>query len=326
MVKRTEFICVGCWGTFEPHGNAEGDVICPHCGARQEVPDEPIDMDPEEFVDLEALPDVAQDLPADVDADEPVAPDDEDFNAVVEIDLDDLDDDEFAGAEYDAAEAESTDAAPDLGPRAGEDVADDYDAQGDEEGSPSRHWYLRTNRGAVYAFLTAELLVRWARRLSRKPASLLVSTDEAEWQPLPLFVSTLAEAGGLPEDLSEVVDALAGEGPGAVSDAELEKSLLAEAASYGDEQEGEEGVAPRPEAADGEAWPGGTAPASERPPTPTPVVEASAQRVGDFTFKVLEVTESAGGRYVILLLAGLVLGAGGALALAWLGVLPPFPL
>jgi len=261
---------------------------------------------------------------------------DEDFDAVVEIDLDDLDDEEFAQAEPPEqhgpsdleramAEAEASVEAP----AAGDEL------QGKEEDAgagflPSRHWYLRTDRGTIYAFLTAELLVRWARRLSRKPAALAVSTDEEAWQPLPVFIETLAQAGSLPEDLHVDVEALAADGGSIVSDADLEASLRAEAATYDAEPAaGEKAPAAAHTGKTGpQSWPvdakSAAASATERA-TPTPAVEASAQRVGDFTFKVSEVTESAGGRYFLLLLVGLLLGAGGALLLSWLGMLPPFP-
>lgn len=117
---------MSCWGTFAPEPNADGEVVCPHCGAAQEMQDEPIDLDPEEFIDIgdaldealnvdapvalapepeaaagstvtaDAPPPIPMGPPSPGTLDEPPIADvaDEDFDAVIEIDLDEIEADE----------------------------------------------------------------------------------------------------------------------------------------------------------------------------------------------------------------------------------------
>jgi len=297
--KKTEFICMGCWGTFSPQGTTEGGVICPHCGARQELQHEPIDLDPEEFVDLG--PELAGAPAPEAGAPETTAtagaaPSDDDFDAVIEIDLDEIDsNEEFADAgQY----TEPIPAASEPGEQAPENAASE------EEPVPLSHYHLRTERGHVYTFLSPEAVVQWARRLSQSPKLLQVSLDGADWSAYLPFVSRLVATGHLDDE--EFRDLSADEEP--ITDDALAKDL-------DDEKHAFEAGAAGPQAAVVNA---------EAPPAPK--IEATPARgVGDFTFKIVERVETPVLRYALMLGIGAVLGAGLVTTLALLGVLPSSP-
>jgi DNA-directed RNA polymerase subunit RPC12/RpoP len=303
--KKTEFICMGCWGTFTPQPDADGDVICPHCGARQELKHEPIDLDPDEFVELgpEAAvsatgPDVADDGG---DARAKDATSDDDFDAVIEIDLDEIDaNDDFVDvSQYTEPIPEADAPAEDLEPS----PASQPEAA--EAGAPLSLYFIRTEFGHVYTFLSPEALAVWARRLKQAQKSLQISLDGVDWEAFLPFFKRLADTGQLPEieggrdDLREEAD---------VSDEDLARSLDEEKHDFAvngplppqDAPKGVEGAAKTVDA-------------------------GPARGVGDFTFKLHERVETPLGRYALMLGVGVVLGAGIVTILALLGVLPPTP-
>ena len=300
--KKTEFICMGCWGTFSPQANTEGDVICPHCGARQELKHEPIDLDPEEFVDLG--PELTG--PASTEAGAPTtatasAAGDDDFDAVIEIDLDEID----ANEEFGDSAGQYTEPIPEPQPRAPEPEVDSrLRPEPIAEPVPQSHFHLRTERGHVYTFTTPDALVAWARRLTQSQKALQVSLDGVDWSAFLPFVSRLAATGQLATE------------PGTdVSDDELARSLDEERHEF------EVGAPPTaPGAAD--AAPAATAPT---PPAAKVPEAAPARGVGDFTFKTDERVDKPTLRYLLMLGVGVALGAGLVTALALLGILPPPP-
>jgi DNA-directed RNA polymerase subunit RPC12/RpoP len=298
--KKTEFICMGCWGTFSPQANTEGDVICPHCGARQELKHEPIDLDPEEFVDLG--PELSG--PASTEADAPTAATvsaagDDDFDAVIEIDLDEID----ANDEFGDAAGQYTEPIPEPQPRAVEPVVDSRPRpEPVAEAAPQSHFHLRTERGHVYTFLSPEALVLWARRLTQSQKALQISLDGDEWSAFVPFLSRLAATGQLDA-------ATLGEVPtdADVSDDDLARSL--------DEEKHEFEVK-------------GPLPTTGQPVKPEAQKAADvapARGVNDFTFKVVERAEKPALRYAILFSVGLALGVVTVTALTLLGLMPRPP-
>ena len=298
--KKTEFICMGCWGTFSPQANTEGDVICPHCGARQELKHEPIDLDPEEFVDLG--PELTG--PASTDAGAPTtatasAAGDDDFDAVIEIDLDEID----ANEEFGDSAGQYTEPIPEPQPRAPEPEVDSrLRPEPIAEPVPQSHFHLRTERGHVYTFLSPEALVLWARRLTQSQKALQISLDGDEWSAFVPFLSRLAATGQL--DAATLGDVPT---EGEVSDDDLTRSL--------DEEKHEfEVKGPLP-----------TSGQAGKPEPQKPAETAPARGVNDFTFKVDERAEKPALRYAILFSVGLAVGVVAVTALTLLGLMPRPP-
>ena len=298
--KKTEFICMGCWGTFSPQANTEGDVICPHCGARQELKHEPIDLDPEEFVDLG--PELTG--PASTDAGAPTtatasAAGDDDFDAVIEIDLDEID----ANEEFGDSAGQYTEPIPEPQPRAPEPEVDSrLRPEPIAEPVPQSHFHLRTERGHVYTFLSPEALVLWARRLTQSQKALQISLDGDEWSAFVPFLSRLAATGQL--DAATLGDV---QTEGEVSDDDLTRSL--------DEEKHEfEVKGPLP-----------TSGQAGKPEPQKPAETAPARGVNDFTFKVDERAEKPALRYAILFSVGLAVGVVAVTALTLLGLMPRPP-
>ncbi len=326
--KKTEFICMGCWGTFSPQPDAQGDVICPHCGARQDLQHEPIDLDPDEFVDLG--PELAGRVAAAASGSDPapgddrgnVASDDDDFDAVIEIDLDEIDNNDQVGepsaftepipAQHVEAPAEPARAARSAEPR-----------PITEQAVSTSHFHLRTERGHTYVFLSPEALILWARRLKQSQKALQMSVDGVEWQPFLPFLARLAATGQISPEIEGEIGGLPREGED-VSDEALAESLDAERHEF-------EVNAPLPAAEGGPAAPPGdkTERRSGKSVLQKPEAPAAdagpARGVGDFTFKVDERGERPGLRYALMLGAGVVAGAGVATVLALLGLLPAAP-
>ncbi len=298
--KKTEFICMGCWGTFSPQANTEGDVICPHCGARQELKHEPIDLDPEEFVDLG--PELTG--PASTEAGAPTtatasAAGDDDFDAVIEIDLDEID----ANEEFGDSAGQYTEPIPEPQPRAPEPEVDSrLRPEPIAEPVPQSHFHLRTERGHVYTFLSPEALVLWARRLTQSQKALQISLDGDEWSAFVPFLSRLAATGQL--DAATLGDVPT---EGEVSDDDLTRSL--------DEEKHEfEVKGPLP-----------TSGQAGKPEPQKPAETAPARGVNDFTFKVDERAEKPALRYAILFSVGLAVGVVAVTALTLLGLMPRPP-
>lgn len=331
--KKTEFICMGCWGTFSPPPDAQGDVICPHCGARQDLQHEPIDLDPDEFVDLGPelagrVAAAASDSSTGDSVAEPggqgsgVAPEDDDFDAVIEIDLDEIDNNEESGEPSPFTEpipSEHVEAQAEPKPAREARAAEPHPSAGPSV--PRSHFHLRTERGHTYVFLSPESLVLWARSLRQSQKALQISIDGVEWQPFLAFLTRLAATGQISAEIEDELGGLQRGGDG-VSDETLTESLDAERHEF-------EVNAPVP------ASGGGPAPAGDKSERrggksvlqkpEAPVDAGPARGVGDFTFKVDERGERPGLRYAVMLGVGVAAGAGVATALALLGLLPTAP-
>jgi DNA-directed RNA polymerase subunit RPC12/RpoP len=333
--KKTEFICMGCWGTFSPQPDAQGDVICPHCGARQDLQHEPIDLDPDEFVDLGPelagrVAAAASDSSTGDSVAEPggqgsgVAPEDDDFDAVIEIDLDEIDNNEESGEPSPFTEpipSEHVEAPAEPAPvREARPVEPRPSA---ESAAPTSHFHLRTERGHTYVFLAPEALILWARRLKQSQKALLISLDGVEWQPFLPFLTRLAATGQISPEVEGALGDLQRGGLD-VSDEALAESLDAERHEF-------EVNAPVPAAEGGPATsPGDKAERRSgksilQKPEALAVEAGPVRGVGDFTFKVDERGERTGLRYAVMLGVGVAAGAGVATALALLGLLPAVP-
>lgn len=319
--KKTEFICMGCWGTFSPQPNTEGDVTCPHCGARQDLKHEPIDLDPEEFVDLG--PELAAGAAAattgpTAEGGRPARADDDDFDAVIEIDLDEIDANEAF-----VDNGQFTEPLPEPEPSA-TDVADTATSARPapvEHATPQSHFYLRTERSHVYAFVSPDALVLWARRLRQSQKALQISLDGVDWQPFLPFLTRLAATGQISPEIQAELGEIERHGTD-VSDDDLARSLAEEQQQFEVSAPLPAGEgAPAPAAARG----GRGAKGAEKNPAPPPADTGPARGVGDFTFKFDERVEKPGLRYAIMLGVGAALGAGVVTVLALLGVLPPPP-
>jgi len=318
--KKTEFICMGCWGTFSPQPNVEGDVTCPHCGARQDLKHEPIDLDPEEFVDLgpelASRTDTTSDGGTAADA-RSATSDDDDFDAVIEIDLDEID----ANQTFD--EGRFTEPLPEPEPvpeaattSAAAERSRDERPEPVERPAPQNHLYLRTERGHVYVFVSPDALILWARRLRQSQKALQISLDGVDWQAFLPFLTRLAATGQISPEVESEIGAIE-PSTDAVSDDDLARSLA-------EEQHDFEVNAPLPptDAVPVAATKGGKG--AEKAPPPA-ADTGPARGVGDFTFKVDERVENPGARYAIMLGVGVALGAGVVVVLALLRVLPPPP-
>jgi hypothetical protein len=324
MVRKTEFICMNCWREFTPDTTGVDRVICPHCHCEQDLSSEPIEMAPEEFIELgpEALqqpppiPDaqdferaIAQAVPLE---DPPPVTEggngsDEDFDGVIEIDLG-----EIHGAAVDQTPQEPPE-AEDAGPT---DAPPDQEAPPEPPSEPpASYWYLRTQSENVYAFLSPDSLVAWARGLRQDQAGFAISLDGADWKPYTAFFEKFSELDTRPPPLPEVE--LPPEVRSKLSDEVLEELLVQERSVF---TPGEAAPAGKPAAKEAAGASTATAPVQPVAPTPTP---QGARTTTDFTFKVAAQDEVDVGRYVFLVVLGLLLGGATVFSLFYLGILAP---
>jgi DNA-directed RNA polymerase subunit RPC12/RpoP len=333
-----QFICISCWQEFivsatQVRGN-DGKVVCPRCGYVQ-----PFNRDPSSSTgpdtQVTRLEDpaqdhssVAQEIPwTDVGVEDDIPVGEEERTDRVDVPPDELSKHGFqhlaesvqAGEEAEGLlDPDAGDSAAGAGiagsglpeekagdgvlvPRAetpSEAIPEMEDAgvlapagaPGDA-GSPSVvNWHLKTPSGLTFKFTDPEALLAWKKKIAAYK-QLLVSPDGQRWVDFARFVRQF-------EELGDPVKAF----------------MLTEAMPDDDLPP------PKPDEQSETAPPAGTAPPGpQAAPTAKPKEPAKAGKTDrkagstvttQFTFKVKEDKDSSFGRYLVLAIIGLALGAG----------------
>lgn len=299
-----QFICISCWQEFkasaEDTKRRSGKVVCPRCGYIQPLPSDAQEESPannssahEHHTQADPpQPSVVEEISwntisAADDEEEDIPIGEEERTDRVEIPPELLSADwvHDVGMESDQADEKTPFeelAAPQPWPASMEDTSEDEKKQ-----ATTVDWQLKTPSGLTFKFTDPEAMLGWKKKISTYK-ELHVSPDGERWADFSRFVRQYEEIGDplkafiLSASLSD--SELPPPAPGSVED-ELPKGALDEVAAT---KEAEAGAG------------------------------KSGKKVGtttaQFTFKVQDVKESGWGKYLVLALVGLVLGAGIVLA------------